>query len=234
MRCRRAAAAASAPVPCPTAITCALRFSNSPSRPCTSTRCRWQIGQPKWRRNRTASGPRRQSEKSVTGRSSASSRDRSGARSPTASSAMRSTLAAEAPPRDPHHQPRHADRRPPAGDSHLMSPPRSVLVVDAGGHPLEPVAQRLRLLGIPALRAKTAGEARAALAEPRAAIGAVLIPPDPPALDPSRALRALSRSPDGSALPLLVSGPRPDPEACARLRAAGVVFALWEPFDDHT
>ena len=55
-----------------------------------------------------------------------------------------------------------------------MSERSTVLVVDAGGHALEPVAQRLRLLGIPALRAKTGGEARAALADPRAAIGAVL------------------------------------------------------------
>jgi hypothetical protein len=111
---------------------------------------------------------------------------------------------------------------------------RSVLVVDAGGHPLEPVAQRLRLLGIPAVRAKTAAEARAALGDPRAGIGAVLIPPDPPALDLPRALRALCRASDGSALALLVCGPRPDAEARARLREAGAELALWEPLDDHT
>jgi len=115
-----------------------------------------------------------------------------------------------------------------------MSPPQSILVVNAGGHPLEPVAQRLRLLGISATRAKTAAEARAALAEPRALIGAVLIAPDPPALDLPRALRALSRAADGRALPLLVCGPRPDEEARARLRAAGARLAIWEPLDDHT
>jgi hypothetical protein len=112
--------------------------------------------------------------------------------------------------------------------------PRTVLVVDAGGHPLEPVAQRLRLLGIAALRAKTAAEARAALADPRAAIGAVLIPPDPPTLDLPRALRVLTKAADGSVLPLLVCGPRPDPEVRARLREAGAELALWEPLDDHT
>jgi CheY-like chemotaxis protein len=112
--------------------------------------------------------------------------------------------------------------------------PRTVLVVDAGGHPLEPVAQRLRLLGIAALRAKTAAEAHTALADPRAAIGAVLIPPDPPALDLPRALRALTKAPDGGVLPLLVCGPRPEPEARARLREAGAELALWEPLDDHT
>jgi CheY-like chemotaxis protein len=112
--------------------------------------------------------------------------------------------------------------------------PRTVLVVDAGGHPLEPVAQRLRLLGIAALRAKTAAEAHSALADPRAAIGAVLIPPDPPALDLPRALRALTKAPDGGVLPLLVCGPRPEPEARARLREAGAELALWEPLDDHT
>jgi hypothetical protein len=111
---------------------------------------------------------------------------------------------------------------------------RTLLVVDAGGHPLEPVAQRLRLLGIPALRAKTAAEARAALADARTPIGAVLIPPDPPTLDLPRALRVLTRAPGGGVLPLLVCGPRPDPEARARLREAGAALALWDPLDEHT
>jgi hypothetical protein len=115
-----------------------------------------------------------------------------------------------------------------------MSLPHSVLVVDAGGHPLAPVAQRLRLLGIPELRAKTAAEARAALADPHATIGAVLIPPDPPTLDLGRALRALTRTAAGATLPLLVCGPRPDPAARSRLREAGAGLALWDPLDDHT
>jgi hypothetical protein len=115
-----------------------------------------------------------------------------------------------------------------------MSSPRTVLVVDAGGHPLEPVAQRLRLLGIATLRAKTGVEARAALSDPRGAIGAVLIPTDPPALDVPRALRALSTPNAGVVLPLLVCGPRPDAEARARLREAGAELALWDPLDDHT
>jgi hypothetical protein len=115
-----------------------------------------------------------------------------------------------------------------------MSSRRTVLVVDAGGHPLEPAAQRLRLLGIPAFRAKTGAEARAALADSRAAIGAVLIPPDPPTLDLPRALRALSTLPDGDRLALLVSGPCPEDGARARLRDCGAQLALWEPFDDHT
>ena len=114
-----------------------------------------------------------------------------------------------------------------------MSSRRTVLVVDAGGHPLEPAAQRLRLLGIPALRAKTGAEARAALVDPRAAIGAVLIPPDPPTLDLPRALRALSTLPDGTQLPLLVCGPCPELAARERLRDAGAKLALWEPLDDH-
>ena len=114
-----------------------------------------------------------------------------------------------------------------------MSSRRTVLVVDAGGHPLEPAAQRLRLLGIPALRAKTGAEARAALVDPRAAVGAVLIPPDPPTLDLRKALRALSTLPDGTHLALLVCGPRPDAAGRARLREAGATLALWEPLDDH-
>ena len=114
-----------------------------------------------------------------------------------------------------------------------MSARRTVLVVDAGGHPLEPAAQRLRLLGIPAMRAKTGAEARAALLDARAAVGAVLVPPDPPTLDLRKALRALSTLPDGSQLSLLVCGPCPDSSGRARLREAGASLALWEPLDDH-
>jgi hypothetical protein len=114
-----------------------------------------------------------------------------------------------------------------------MSSRRTVLVVDAGGHPLEPAAQRLRLLGIPALRAKTGAEARAALLDARAAVGAVLIPPDPPTMDLKKAVRALSTLPDGTQLALLVCGPCPDAGGRARLREAGATLALWEPLDDH-
>jgi hypothetical protein len=114
-----------------------------------------------------------------------------------------------------------------------MSARTTVLVVDAGGHPLEPVSQRLRLLGIPALRAKTGAEARSALADPRAALGAVLVPPDLPTLDLARALQVLRTLPGGARLPLLVCGPRPDPSLCERLRDSGATLALWEPLDDH-
>jgi CheY-like chemotaxis protein len=115
-----------------------------------------------------------------------------------------------------------------------MTARKTVLVVDAGGHSLEPAAQRLRLLGIPALRAKTGGEARAALGDARAAVGVVLIPPDLPTLDLARALRALRTTPGGAQLPVLVAGPRPDASLRARLRSAGAALALWEPFDDHS
>jgi len=111
---------------------------------------------------------------------------------------------------------------------------QSVLVVDAGGHPLEALAERLRLLGIPTVRAKTGGEARVALADPRHSIGAVVIPPDPPTLDLPVALRALTAAPGGNRRTLLVAGPRPDAETRARLREAGARLALFEPFDDHT
>jgi len=114
-----------------------------------------------------------------------------------------------------------------------MTTRKTVLVVDAGGHPLEPMAQRLRLLGISAVRAKTGAEARTALVDPRAAVGVLLIPPDLPTLDLERALRALRTLPGGAQLPLLVSGPRPDAASRARLREAGVSLALWEPLDDH-
>jgi hypothetical protein len=96
------------------------------------------------------------------------------------------------------------------------------------------LAKRLRLLGISAIRAKTGAEARAALADARSPITAIVIPPDPPTLDLRRTLGALSRGPAGTSRPLLVCGPPPDEAARARLREAGAKLALWEPFDDHT
>lgn len=110
--------------------------------------------------------------------------------------------------------------------------PGGVLVVDAGGHPLEPLGKRLASLGYAVVRAKTGAEARAALTDARRAIGAVAIPPDPPTLDLGRTLRSLT-GPD-EARTLVVCGPRPEEAARARLRDAGARLALFEPWDDAT
>jgi CheY-like chemotaxis protein len=116
-----------------------------------------------------------------------------------------------------------------------MEPGRSsVLLVDCGSQPLVDLATRARRLGFRVLRAKTPEDAREALRDGRHAIGAVLVPPDLPAADLALAVRALRELSKDPRLPVLVAGPHPGDEACARLRAAGVELALFEPFDDHT
>jgi len=111
---------------------------------------------------------------------------------------------------------------------------RAVLLVDSGGHPLQELATRARRVGFRVLRAKTPEDAREALRDRRHAIGAVVIPPDLGAPDLALALEGFRELASDDSLSVLVAGPRPSPEACARLRAAGAELALFDPLDDHT
>jgi hypothetical protein len=110
----------------------------------------------------------------------------------------------------------------------------AVLVLDVGMHTLEPLAIRIRRLGLRVVRGKTTDEARDILSDRRFAIGAVVIPPDVPAADLGSALESLRQQIPERPLPVLVSGPRPEDDACDELRRAGVDLALFEPIDDHT
>lgn len=111
---------------------------------------------------------------------------------------------------------------------------KTVLLVDAGTDSLEDLAARLRLLGYRAVRAKSLDEGLAALADPRFVVGAVLVPPDLPALDLERALGAFRAAQPDATLPLVAVGRRPDADHRSRMRRAGVEWALWRPIDDHT
>lgn len=94
------------------------------------------------------------------------------------------------------------------------------------------LAHRLVGLGFLALRAETLEDALGTLqlADPPAR--AFLLPPDPSLPDLGPSLRWLAeRSLDGN-LRAAVVGARPGPEALARLRAAGVGLALFDPFTD--
>jgi CheY-like chemotaxis protein len=114
-----------------------------------------------------------------------------------------------------------------------MAQRKSLLVVEGGGEPLEPVARRLTGLGFHVVRAKTPCEARDLLRDPRFLLGAVVIPADLPVPHLAEALHALRAGGRLGALPMLACGARPDPTARDRLRRAGVQQALWFPLDDH-
>lgn len=109
-----------------------------------------------------------------------------------------------------------------------------MLLVDCGTHPLQELATRARRVGFRVLRAKTPEDAREALRDGRHAIGAVVIPPDLGAPNLTLALRAFRELAPGASLPVLVAGPRPEPDECQRLRAAGAELTLFDPLDDHT
>lgn len=114
-----------------------------------------------------------------------------------------------------------------------MAQRRSLLVVEGGGEPLEPVARRLVGLGFHVVRAKTPRDAQDVLRDPRFLLGAVVIPADLPAPHLADALRALRAGGRLGLLPMLACGTRPDPTTRDRLRRAGVDHALWFPLDDH-
>jgi len=110
----------------------------------------------------------------------------------------------------------------------------AVLVLDVGVGSLEPLAIRIRRLGLRVVRGKTTDAAQDILGDQRFSVGAIVIPPDVPASDLGRALEALQVQDPDRPLPVLVSGEKPDGDACDQLRSAGVDLALFEPVDDHT
>ena len=110
----------------------------------------------------------------------------------------------------------------------------TLLLIDAGASPMARLSQRLRELGYRVLRTKTVEQGRAALSDPRFAMTVALIPPDLPVPDLDRALAALRAPARGPVLHFVATGAKPDANERSLLRHAGVAFALWEPFDDHT
>jgi hypothetical protein len=94
------------------------------------------------------------------------------------------------------------------------------------------VAHRLVGLGFLALRAESLEDALGTLQLADPPVRALLLPPEPPLAELGPSLRWLAeRSQDGN-LRAAALGARPGPDALARLRAAGVALALWDPFTD--
>jgi hypothetical protein len=110
----------------------------------------------------------------------------------------------------------------------------TLLLIDAGATPMPGLSLRLRELGYRVLRTKTLEQGRAALSDRRFDMSVALIPPDLPVPDLDRAIAALRAPARSRVLRFLTTGMRPDASERSLIRNAGVEFALWEPFDDHT
>jgi len=110
----------------------------------------------------------------------------------------------------------------------------TLLLIDAGASPMVQLSQRLRELGYRVLRTKTLDQGCAALSDIRFAMTVAVIPPDLPVPDLDRALAALRAPARGPVLRFVATGAKPASGERSLLRGAGVEFALWEPFDDHT
>jgi hypothetical protein len=110
----------------------------------------------------------------------------------------------------------------------------TLLLIDAGASPMEEVSQRLRALGYRVLRTKNVEQGYAALSDARFSISVAMIPPDLPVPDPARTLAAFCDRAGQRPLRFISTGFRPEANERHLLRRAGVEFALFEPFDDHT
>jgi hypothetical protein len=110
---------------------------------------------------------------------------------------------------------------------------KSLLVIEGGGDPLEPIARRLVGLDFHVVRAKTPRDATDVLRDPRYLLGAAVIPADLPMADLANVQNALRSSGRTGMVPMLACGQRPDANVRERLRRAGVEHALWFPLDDH-
>jgi len=110
----------------------------------------------------------------------------------------------------------------------------SLLLVDAGGEPMEDLSLRLRRMGFHVVRTKTPEQAAKALADPRFVIGSIVVPPDLPAYDLELALAAFRGLDAPRSLPLMAAGRRPDADRRDKLRRAGLGQGLWQPLDDNT
>jgi hypothetical protein len=96
------------------------------------------------------------------------------------------------------------------------------------------VGHRLRRLGYHALGAEGPAEALQIAADRRIRFSAVLTSPVFPVADLRAALDEVRACCSDGRLGCLAVGPRPDPDTCQALRAAGVELAAFEPCEDST
>jgi hypothetical protein len=108
----------------------------------------------------------------------------------------------------------------------------AVMLLDASSAPMRSIGTRLRRLGYPVLPAKTPDQGERLL-RTRHGLTAALIPVALPTFDLRAALRFLRKHEVTGELTFVAVGRKPDHDALALLREAGVELALWEPMDDH-
>jgi len=109
----------------------------------------------------------------------------------------------------------------------------TILMLGDHGRQLSELAGRMREMGFRAIRAKTPEHALELAAERGFIFDAAIIDAAMPAIDLGTALAELRARTGSEHMIFLATGERPRTDECARLRAAGVRFALWQPLGDH-
>jgi hypothetical protein len=112
-----------------------------------------------------------------------------------------------------------------------MSNDRSVLLLDGPAGRLAGLRDRLSGLSLSPILARDPAEALRGLASPLQPRVALLVPEFAGAALAATLTQLLAQAPEHE-LGLVATGPVADADTRARLRAAGVRLALWEPFDD--
>ncbi|MBW2267042.1 MAG: hypothetical protein JRH16_00600 [Deltaproteobacteria bacterium] len=110
----------------------------------------------------------------------------------------------------------------------------AIAILDSGSPAMRRLGTRLRQLGYGVLPCKAPDQAERLLRARGPDVASVILPVDLPTFDLSTALRFMRRLEPSGELTFVATGQRPDAEARALLRGAGIEFALWEPADDHT
>ena len=112
-----------------------------------------------------------------------------------------------------------------------MAKDRCVLLLDGPSGRLAGLRDRLSGLGLSGIVAKDLVEAGRALTARSPARVALLVPEFAGAALRQVLAQLVAQAPEHE-LAFVATGPTPTPETRVRLRAAGIRFALWEPFDD--
>jgi hypothetical protein len=113
-----------------------------------------------------------------------------------------------------------------------VTAPRSALIVDDSKCALGGLALRLIRLGIDSYYARDLDEGQLLAEQEAARIRVLVVAPGLDARDVKRTLARLAARDAGQPRSAVVVGPCPDDAVRARLREAGVGWALWEPFEE--
>jgi hypothetical protein len=113
-----------------------------------------------------------------------------------------------------------------------MAITRDVLLLGSETPAMQRIRARIATLGYRGVPAKTPEQAQMLLQIARGAVRAAILPSELPVVDLARTLRFLGEI-AGGPLWFLATGPTASREERARLRSAGVSYALFDPLHDH-